>query len=143
MATTPKKRPRVGSNGDTLAERVDTAARHARVIELANAGWTRDAQIDKLHETLWPHTLHVLRDNFGSPILDANGEEQLVPNLPVIDRVHKNMDRKARLCGLDLQPGVQVGVITREALAGVLWVEDGEVLEGEAEEIVELPSGDE
>jgi hypothetical protein len=98
MATVPKQ-PRVGSNGNTVAERAHTAAKHARVVELANAGWTRDAiaselgyasksgvtyviekwvtddgptheaveelrqrqlaQLQDIHKTLWPHSLHV------------------------------------------------------------------------------------
>ena len=36
-------RPRVGSKGTTAMERADTAAKHARVIELRVAGWTLEA----------------------------------------------------------------------------------------------------
>jgi hypothetical protein len=36
-------RARVGSNGATAVQRADTAAKHARVIELRVAGWTLEA----------------------------------------------------------------------------------------------------
>ena len=36
-------RPRVGTKGTTAMQRADTAAKHARVIELRIAGWTQEA----------------------------------------------------------------------------------------------------
>lgn len=72
-------------------------------------------QIDALHAKLWPR-------------LDSEDY------LAVTDRLVKLMDRKARLMGLDLQQGISITLVTREALAGALWAAD-DVVDVEPTEI--------
>src|SRR6476619_7305771 len=43
MTTPQSGRVRIGSKGATSVERADTAAKHARVIELRVAGWTLES----------------------------------------------------------------------------------------------------
>lgn len=43
MAAPRKEHIRIGSKGATAMQRADTAAKHARVIELRVAGWTMEA----------------------------------------------------------------------------------------------------
>lgn len=59
--------------------------------------------------------------------------------LAVTDRLVKLMDREAKLMGLDLQPGIQVAVLTRESLAAFLWDASAsvEAIEGTATEITD------
>jgi hypothetical protein len=164
MATTEhSERTKQPHGGSTVAARLETAEKHARVIELTLAGWTQDAiatacgysdrsgvryvqqkwvtenqpsheqteelrqiqtaQIDALHEKLWPH------------VIGDDGK----PDVQVVDRVAKLMDRKARLMGLDLQPGAQVSLITAEGLAELFGYDGAEVLDIDAEE---LPAGE-
>jgi hypothetical protein len=166
MATTPSRnrKIRVGKKGATPESRVETAKKHATVIELSLAGWTQQAiaaevgysdkasvryvidkwvtsngptheaveelrqrqlaQLTHVHAKLWPH-------------LEVNGE----PNLPVIDRLIKVSERASRLCGLDMQQGLQVNLAPNMLEVAKLfeWDADGEPAQDvEAEELPEL-----
>lgn len=57
--------------------------------------------------------------------------------LGVVDRIVKCWDREARLVGLDLQQGISVTVITREAVAELLW--DAAPVIDVAEAVEEIP----
>jgi hypothetical protein len=159
----PGERTKQPHGGTTVAGRLQAAEKHARVIELTLAGYTQEAiatacgysdkssvryvqqkwiaenqpsheqteelrqiqaaQIDAIHERLWPH------------LIGDDGK----PDVQVVDRVAKLMDRKARLMGLDLQPGMTVNVFaTAEGMVAALGL-DASVIEVEAEE---LPAGD-
>ena len=79
---------------------------------------TQAAQIDAVYAKLWPQ---------------LDGEDYLA----VTDRLVKLMDRKARLMGLDLQQGISVTVVTREALAAALWEAEDVVVDVTPVEITE------
>lgn len=79
------------------------------------------AQIDRLCDRIWPM---LASDDY----------------LAVVDRLVKLMERKARLFGLDLERGVQVNLLTAEAMAAALEYDaPPAVIEGSA---VELEAGE-
>lgn len=104
--------------------------------ELRQMQWSR---LEDIVASMRPHTLHVLRSAFGEPILDGDGQEQLVPNLPVVERLVRVYERQAKLMGLDLQQNVQVNVLpTAEQLASLFGWDATAVIEGTAvEEVVD------
>jgi predicted transcriptional regulator len=64
----------------------------------------------------------------------ADDDLELAARLAVVDRIAKLWEREAKLVGLDLERGVSVTLVTREALASALWDVEADA--------VELPSGD-
>ena len=138
MATVERKRP------------VDVAAvRRTEAIQLRIAGHSQDAVAAKLGitqqrisaiEREWlasrqpsneateerrqkqlagiDHVRAKLFDVLDRLTIDTIPEEEW---LPIVDRIDKLWAREARLMGLDLQQGVSVTLVTREALAAALW----------------------
>lgn len=102
--------------------------------ELRQMQWAR---LEDLVATLRPLTMGPLMGMFGPVKVD--GEFVIVPQPAVIDRLMKVYDRQAKLMGLDLERGINVTMVTAEALASYLGWDDQPAIEGSA---VELGPGD-
>ncbi len=64
---------------------------------------------------------------------EATGEWTREPDWQAVNAIQRDGERIARMLGADLERGLQVSVITREALAQVLGY--APTIEGDAEEI--------
>lgn len=104
--------------------------------ELRQMQWAR---LEDLIAALRPRVVGPLMGMFGPVKVD--GEFVIVPQPAIIDRLLKVYERQAKLMGLDLQPGIQVGVMTAEGVAAYFgWDPPAAVIEGVA---VEITSGEE
>jgi hypothetical protein len=69
---------------------------------------------------------------------DETGEWKREPDWQAVAAIQRDGERMARMLGADLERGVQVGIITREALAEVLGYDPArETIDGEADQIPE------
>ena len=63
------------------------------------------AQLYALHGDLWPHRMRALRNEDGEILYEGRDDERRpiqVPDIQVVDRIVKVMERRAKLYGLDL-----------------------------------------
>lgn len=100
--------------------------------ELRQMQWTR---LEDIVTVLRPRVMGPLMGMFG-PVKGEDGEFIIVPQPAVIDRLLKVYERQAKLMGMDLQQGIALVPITREALAAALGRVEPLVIEGTAEEEV-------
>ncbi len=105
------------------------------------------AQLNSLHKVLWPHLEKRLRADDGSLVRGEDGEPIIVPDLAVVDRLVRVMERTSGLGGLDLQPSMHLTMgVTAEAIASYLgWDPEPSVQDVQAEELPgdtpDLPPG--
>jgi hypothetical protein len=94
------------------------------------------AQLDQLHAAYWPRALGERDPDTGA----WNRE----PDARAADLLLKVAERKARLCGLDAQPGFGVMPITAEQIAAFLgWDGEASTIDVEAEELpTEITKGE-
>ena len=102
----------------------------------------QSAQLDALHGDLWPHRMRALRNEDGEILYegpDDNRQPIQVPDVQVVDRIVKVMERRAKLYGLDLERGLSATPAgTAELLAQMLGYDVAEApIDVEAEEIDE------
>jgi hypothetical protein len=97
------------------------------------------AQLDDYQAKLAPHLMRPLRNEDGEILYDGNGDDSRpieVPDVQVGQLWLRLLERRAKLYGLDMQPGVSAPQITSEALAELYWPEQfGEPIDVEGEEM--------
>jgi hypothetical protein len=139
--------------------RLERDSKRAEIIRMRFAGQTLQQVGDQLGLTLQGVKYHedawLAEQKPSSEVTEERRQKQLAgidavrarlfehlegddgkPDVAIVDRLAKLWEREAKLVGLDLQQGINVTVVTREALAAALWSAD-DVVDVEATEETE------